>query len=284
MKARRRILALVVALAVLGGLSVAAFSSPARRAKAPVTVATEAIPPPPHPAGTAVARREQNAIDRVRRYAPVITAGSARRREVALTFDDGPSPYTAMILRVLARKHVPATFFIVGSQLTRFSRELRAELHRRETIGDHTESHAWLPHLSPAQQAHEIIDAGLRVRHDGGAFPRLFRPPYGVFNPTTLRVLRRARMLMVLWSVDPGDWRRPGAKAIVATVLAKTRPGAIVILHDGGGYRNQTVAALPSIIDGLRRRHYRLVSVPRLLMDDPPPRHQHLPRFAQGGA
>jgi peptidoglycan/xylan/chitin deacetylase (PgdA/CDA1 family) len=87
-------------------------------------------------------------------------------------------------------------------------------------------------------------------------------------------------MLLVLWSVDPQDWRRPGVKAIVSAVLSNARPGAIVLMHDGGGYRDETVKALPSIIDGLRRRHFDLVTVPRLILDDPPPRHQRLPHSA----
>ena len=84
-------------------------------------------------------------------------------------------------------------------------------------------------------------------------------------------------MLMVLWSIDPGDWRRPGTKAIVSNVLANARPGAIVILHDGGGDRTQTIAALPTIINGLRHLHYQFVTVPGLISLDPPPRHQRLP-------
>jgi peptidoglycan/xylan/chitin deacetylase (PgdA/CDA1 family) len=86
-------------------------------------------------------------------------------------------------------------------------------------------------------------------------------------------------MLAVLWSVDPGDWRRPGVRAIVRSVLSAARPGAIVELHDGGGDRQETVAALPAIVSGLRRRHYRTVTVSRLLSLDPPTRQQRLPHL-----
>jgi peptidoglycan/xylan/chitin deacetylase (PgdA/CDA1 family) len=88
--------------------------------------------------------------------------------------------------------------------------------------------------------------------------------------------MHRLGMLMVLWSIDPSDWRRPGVKAIVSNVLLNARPGAIVIMHDGGGDRSQTVDALPAIIRGLRRRGYGLVTVPELIVLDPPPRHQRL--------
>jgi peptidoglycan-N-acetylglucosamine deacetylase len=83
-------------------------------------------------------------------------------------------------------------------------------------------------------------------------------------------------MLMVLWTVDTNDYRRPGVQAIVRTALSGARPGAIILLHDAGGNRSQTVAALPKIIAGLHRRHYRLVTVPRLLLDNPAPRVQNI--------
>jgi peptidoglycan/xylan/chitin deacetylase (PgdA/CDA1 family) len=91
-------------------------------------------------------------------------------------------------------------------------------------------------------------------------------------------------MLMVLWTVDTGDYRRPGTAAIVRAALAGARPGAIILLHDGGGNRAQTVAALPKIIAGLRSRGYRLVTVPRLLLDNPPPRDQQVLALAGHGA
>jgi peptidoglycan/xylan/chitin deacetylase (PgdA/CDA1 family) len=211
----------------------------------------------------------------------VVASGGSGRREVALTFDDGPSQYTPRIMRILLQKRVPATFFVVGQQLNRYTPELRAELGNAFHVGDHTENHQFLGRLRPAGQWGQINDAAVRLRGAGAPFPRLFRPPYGSYNPATFAALGRLNMLMVLWSIDPQDWRRPGTGVIIHNVLAGARPGAIVLMHDGGGYRDQTVAALPAIIDGLRRRHFHLVSVPRLLLDDPPPRHQRLPH--QGG-
>jgi peptidoglycan-N-acetylglucosamine deacetylase len=97
-----------------------------------------------------------------------------------------------------------------------------------------------------------------------------------MWNPATLALLHRYRMLMVLWTVDTNDYRRPGVTAIVKRALAGARPGAIILLHDAGGNRTQTVAALPRIIAGLHRRGYRLVTVPRLLLDNPAPRVQNI--------
>jgi peptidoglycan/xylan/chitin deacetylase (PgdA/CDA1 family) len=198
---------------------------------------------------------------------------------MALTFDDGPSPFTPQVVGILLRTHTPATFFIVGQQLTYFASGLRDEIRHGFVIGDHTRNHASLSRLSASGQYAQIHDDAVAIKHHGAPFPRLFRPPYGVYNAQTLALLRRMKMLMVMWSIDPSDWRRPGTAAIVASVLSHAQPGGIVIMHDGGGDRSQTVSALPVIIKQLRRRHYRLVSVPQLLLDDPPPRHQHLPRL-----
>jgi len=196
---------------------------------------------------------------------------------MALTFDDGPSPYTPQIIQILLRMHVPATFFAVGQQLNDFAQGLREEVRHGFVIGDHTENHAWLAHLPPAAQYGQIRDAAIRVQRLGAPFPRLFRPPYGAFNQQTLATLHGLKMLMVLWSIDTGDWKRPGVGPIVTTALAGASPGAIVLMHDGGGDRSETVAALPQLINGLRKRGYQLVTVPELAKLDPPPRHQHFP-------
>ncbi len=110
----------------------------------------------------------------------------------------------------------------------------------------------------------------------GAPFPRLFRPPYGLWNSGTLSLLRSYRMLMVLWSVDTGDYRLPGRAAIIRAALAGARPGAIILFHDAGGNRSETVAALPIVIAKLKARGYRLVTVPRLLLDNPPPHDQNV--------
>ena len=214
------------------------------------------------------------------RVTPFIANGTHRRRAIALTFDDGPGPYTPAIIRILVRMHAPATFFVVGQELHDFSGALRSEVRHRFVIGDHTQNHAWLIHLGANGQASQIGAVARELTRYGAPSPRLFRPPYGAFNGVTMRMLRRLRMFMVLWSVDPSDWRRPGTGAIVSNVLRNSRPGAVVIMHDGGGDRSQTVAALPAIINGLRKRHYGLVTVPRLLTLDPPPRHQTPPHLS----
>ncbi len=283
-------LSAVLAIAFFAGLAIAAVVTAATNdgghrgsgTRAESSLAPGALPAGRHVRLGASAQRlrgESQAIDAALGYTPFVTAGTHRHRVIALTFDDGPGPYTGSIVKILVQMHVPATFFIVGQQLNDFSAALRSELEHGFDFGDHTQNHAWLTHLSSAGQYFQIHDAAVRMQRLGVPSPRLFRPPYGVWNSRTIATLRALHMLMVLWSIDPGDWRRPGAKAILSNVLTRAQPGAIVIMHDGGGDRSQTVAALPAIIRGLRRRGYQLVSVPQLIKLDPPPRHQQLPRL-----
>jgi peptidoglycan/xylan/chitin deacetylase (PgdA/CDA1 family) len=220
---------------------------------------------------------EGSALDRVLSYTPYIAVGTPSRPEIALTFDDGPGPYTAQIVRTLVRSRAPGTFFVVGSQVATFRRALQDIVATGFPIGNHTFTHRSLTSLSPTDQSAEIDGQAAAITRYGAPSPRLFRPPYGSFDRRTLELLRAKRMLMVLWTVDTEDYLSPGVDAIVSRALEQARPGAIIALHDGGGDRSQTVAAIPEIVQGLRARGYRLVTVPRLVLDDPPPRNQPLP-------
>jgi peptidoglycan/xylan/chitin deacetylase (PgdA/CDA1 family) len=222
-------------------------------------------------------------VNNVLGYTSYVRAGSAGARDVALTFDDGPSTYTPRILQVLAQWHVPATFFVIGKMAAVYPELVRAEAQAGSEVGDHTQTHARMSALSAADQRAQIVDAGEAIRAAGAPFPILWRPPYGLFNSTTLSILQSMRMLMVLWTVDTKDYSRPGVSRISYTALSGARPGAIILMHDGGGNRAETVAALPHIIASLRRRGYRLVTVPQLLADDPPPRSQPSAEQVTGG-
>jgi peptidoglycan/xylan/chitin deacetylase (PgdA/CDA1 family) len=217
---------------------------------------------------------ENAAINRTLAYTPFVRIAGSQKREIALTFDDGPGPYTPGILSVLERKHAPATFFEVGFMLQYFHASTSEIVARGYPIGDHTQLHQPMSQLSPADQRTELLDQAAAISQYGAPFPRLFRPPYGVYNANTLALLHKYGMLMIMWTVDSGDYLRPGVAAIVKTVLTGARPGAIILMHDAGGDRQETIAALPMIIDELRARGYRLVTVPRLLLDNPPPKDQ----------
>lgn len=230
-------------------------------------------------AGSLTAREsaaESAAINRTLTYTPYVRVAGAQHREVALTFDDGPGPYTPQVLSILERHNVPATFFEVGILERYFYASTSAILADGDVVGDHTEVHAAMSKLSRAGQRAQLLQQAAAIERRGARFPRLFRPPYGMWNAVTLALLRRYHMLMVLWTVDTNDYRRPGVRAIVRAALSGARPGAIILLHDAGGNRSETAAALPQIIAGLRRRHFRLVTLPRLLLDNPPPRAQKI--------
>jgi peptidoglycan/xylan/chitin deacetylase (PgdA/CDA1 family) len=219
--------------------------------------------------------RENTAINRTLGYTPAVLRAGTQHRELALTFDDGPGPYTLRLLRVLRRMHTPATFFEVGVGLQYFHAGTTAIARLGYPIGDHTWSHPDMAGLSRAQQQSQLMRQVHAIHRYGAPYPRMFRPPDGDWNATTLSLLRKDHMLMVLWSLDTDDWQLPGAKTIVHRVLSGARPGTIVLMHDAGGNRSETIAALPKVIRGLRRRGYKLVTVPQLLLDNPAPHQQH---------
>src|SRR5262245_5075030 len=153
-----------------------------------------------------LAGREQRAIARLVSTTPIVRAGGRRGHEVALTFDDGPGPYTPQVIRVLRRHHAAATFFEVGFMLRWFHASTAREVADQFAVGDHTEMHAKMGHLPPAAQREQILEQASAVRVSGAPLPVLFRPPFGSFNETTLTLLRRLHMLMVLWTVDTRDY------------------------------------------------------------------------------
>ena len=222
------------------------------------------------------AAAENAAINRTLAYTPFVRIAGAQHREIALTFDDGPGPYTPQILSILERQHVPATFFEVGVLEHYFHASTTRIVGDGDVIGDHTELHAPMSKLPAKQQRVQLLEDATAVGRYGALFPRLFRPPYGLWNNATLALLHRYRMLMVLWTVDTNDYQRPGVNAIVKSAVSGARPGAIILFHDAGGDRSETVAALPRVIAQLHRKGYKLVTVPKLLLDNPAPRVQNI--------
>jgi peptidoglycan-N-acetylglucosamine deacetylase len=193
------------------------------------------------------------------RPGPAVSAGAGRNRDVALTFDDGPSlTQTPAILATLDRFHAHATFFEEGRHVRGREALMNLILAEGDEIGNHSYHHPEYPGYG------ELAATDSRIRAATGFEPCLFRPPYGLIDPMVAAAARRARLETVLWSLDSGDDHHPGVAAIRATVLAGTRPGAIVLMHDGG-HHPQTVRALPGVIRGLRARGFRLVTVTALL-------------------
>jgi peptidoglycan/xylan/chitin deacetylase (PgdA/CDA1 family) len=225
---------------------------------------------------------EERAIDSVLAYTPAVRSGGSKGKELALTFDDGPGPYTPQLVATLNGLHVKGTFFAIGEEEHYFSAGTSLELHSGDVVGDHTETHPMMASLSAHDQREELTEQIARIELLGGPRPRLFRPPYGSFNATTFHILHQLHLLMVLWSTDTSDYTLPGVPAIVQSALAGAQPGAIILMHDAGGDRSETIAALPAIVKGLRRKGLEPVTVPRLMLDDPPPHGQPLPTSLAG--
>jgi peptidoglycan/xylan/chitin deacetylase (PgdA/CDA1 family) len=182
-------------------------------------------------------------------------------KRVALTFDDGPWQLTSQFLDVLRHYDVPATFFMIGRQVGAQAELLRRMVREGHALGNHTWSHADIAGGNVGQ----VTETNAAIHAATGVTPCLLRPPGGATSAALDGQLRSEGMLDVLWTVDPSDWRTPGTAAVTSRVLSAVVPGAIVLLHDGGGPRGGTLAALPTIITTLRARGYQLVTVPQLL-------------------
>ena len=183
-------------------------------------------------------------------------------RVVALTFDDGPSlAYTPQILRILAAASVPASFEIVGLHGAAYRGILRAENAAGMALVNHTWTHADLA-LLPARRWRAEVDGTSRLLRGITGHPvRCLRLPYGLGDPAVDAQLRARGLAELGWDVDPADYLKPGPAVIARRVLAALHPGAIVIMHDGGGNRSGTVTALPAIIRGIRAAGYQIVPV-----------------------
>jgi peptidoglycan-N-acetylglucosamine deacetylase len=186
------------------------------------------------------------------------------RYQVAIGFDDGPDMDTPAFVRMLASNHATATFFMIGRQISSTFREtMLRELREGDVLGDHTFTHPDLTRTGDVSgQLQSTLSA---IRAQTGYRPCVFRPPYGSYNSSVVRTAASLGLATVTWNVDPSDYTQPGTTAIEQRVLAQVQPGSIIISHDGGGPRGQTLAAFPKIISALRRRGYGIVTIPQLL-------------------
>ena len=188
-------------------------------------------------------------------------AATAGQRVIALTFDDGPGPFTPAVLSVLEGYRVPATFFEIGDEVAQYPQFARQVVAAGFSVGDHTWSHPDLSTLTAQGVASQIDMTQAEIRAVTGVTPECVRPPYDAWNATALGVIASRGLTTMSYSVDPKDWTLPGVQAIADRVVGAAFPGAVVDMHDGGGDRSQTVAALPQIITRLRAMGYSFVSV-----------------------
>ncbi|MGN6275643.1 MAG: polysaccharide deacetylase family protein [Solirubrobacterales bacterium] len=187
------------------------------------------------------------------------TNGPRDRKVVALTFDDGPSEYTPEFLKVLREKEVHATFFEIGQEMSGREDVMRQILAEGDELGDHTMNHVEYPGYG------QIAGAAARIEADTHFKPCLFRPPGGALNESVIATAGSLGMRTITWDVDPRDWSLPGTSAIYSNIVSHAQPGSIILMHDGGGPRSETLAALPRVIDTLRARGYRFATVSELL-------------------
>ena len=198
----------------------------------------------------------------------VVFAVQTQQKVFALSFDDGPQPrYTRQVLDILKRNHIRATFFLIGKMVKAYPKIAREVVAAGHVIGNHTWSHPSRPKNAVA----EFQRTDSEIKRVLGRRPDLFRPPYGLLHNGLANAAKKSGDAVILWNCVATDWdKKTTSDSIGNAVLRLAKPGGIALLHDGGGNRSNTVAALPRIINTLRARGFRFVTVPQLLRLSPP--------------
>lgn len=223
--------------------------------------------------------------EKVSRWSPnqlEFYSGSGEKRMVALTFDDGPDPITLkQVLRITKEKHVPATFFLLGSMAAKYPDLVKAIEAQGEghVIANHSWNHPSLTQLSNAAISSQIERTNQVLRNIIGKEPLLFRPPYGAVNARVLKQIRNHHLKCIQWSVDTEDWRGRTEAQIMHSVKEHIQPGGIILQHTTLNIKSLqgSVAALPHMIDYLREQGYELVTIDKLLGT---PAYQEIPQKA----
>ena len=190
---------------------------------------------------------------------------------IAMTFDDGPSAEnTPRLLEMLKQRNIKATFFLIGQNVASNPDLVRRILAEGHEIGNHSWTHPQLSKLSDDRVTAEITQTQDAIKDASGFTPTLLRPPYGAITPRQREWIEsRFGLNIILWSVDPFDWKRPGASVITQRILSQTRPGAIILSHD---IHKQTVDAMPATLDALIAKGYKFATVSQLIaMNKPKP-------------
>jgi peptidoglycan/xylan/chitin deacetylase (PgdA/CDA1 family) len=183
---------------------------------------------------------------------------------IAITFDDGPHPQnTPRLLNMLRARNIRATFYVIGRSVNQHPGIVRRTVAEGHEIGNHSQTHRLLSKLSSSELREEMTLCQNAIVNAAGVRPRTMRPPYGGLLQTQRElVLNEYGYPTILWSVDPLDWKKPGAAAISSRIIAGTNSGAIVLAHD---LHSQTVDAMPNTLDTLLQRGYQFVTVSQLI-------------------
>ncbi|WP_087999050.1 polysaccharide deacetylase family protein [Gottfriedia solisilvae] len=191
-----------------------------------------------------------------------------KEKVVAITFDDGPNDlYTPQVLDLLKKYNAKATFFLIGERVTRYPEVALREIEEGHEVANHTFSHARLQYLSDEQIRNQLQKTHEAIINATHVEPVLFRPPFGYYSERSINAVHELGYLTVMWSwhQDTFDWSNPGVYKIVSNVLKDTRKGDIVLFHDHGGDRTQTIDALKQILPALQKQGYQFVTVSQLL-------------------
>lgn len=200
-------------------------------------------------------------------FGPFICAGSAQRKWVALTFDDGPDPRsTPVLLDFLREAHVPATFFCVGKNVAAHP-ELAARIAREgHLVGNHSFAHSnHTNFFTTGRLRAELTQAQAAIETATGQQPQWFRPPMGLSNPRVFRAARALNLKVIGWTARGLDTKLTEPARIVARIMARLRPGAIVLLHDGNIPAERLVTTVRNLLDRLEKAGYEVVRLDRIL-------------------
>jgi peptidoglycan/xylan/chitin deacetylase (PgdA/CDA1 family) len=172
-----------------------------------------------------------------------------------LTFDDGPTDpqWTPQVLEVLARYGAKGTFFVLGQLAQAYPELIQTEVNAGHTVANHTYDHSTLASIGREAFFQQIQNTEQIL---GGALSKCLRPPYGATDAYTRAYAEELGYELIMWDIDTRDWSRPGIDAIASVAIAEAFPGAVVLFHDGGGERSQTVAALDKILQTLSGQGY----------------------------
>ena len=223
--------------------------------------------PPPNRPSPSAAKAEAAPADA---EGPGIRRVATQEKVVALTLDDGPDPkYTPMVLDLARKRHIALTFFVTGEHVRRYPRLARRIRREGHALGNHTWSHAMLPGRSEAEDAAEMEACGVEIEGVCGERARLFRPPKGQLDENVCRAAASLGYTVVLWSIAVESHHASTPQQMAERVVQRVQPGAIILAHDGRRYervsRDKTMAALPILVEALRKQGYRFVTVPQLL-------------------
>lgn len=208
-------------------------------------------------------------------YGRTFTGAPAAKKQIALTYDDGPNDaHTLRLLEVLAKHEVRATFFLIGRYVQQRPEIAREVVRSGHVVGNHTFTHPLLIFKTDAEIREELRQCRQSLLDAIGEHSNLFRPPFGGRRPGTLRVARDLGLEPIMWNVTGYDWNGPPAAVIERKISNRVRGGAVILLHDGGhkqmgADRSQTVLATDHLVSRYRGEGYEFVTIPKMMENAP---------------